>query len=68
MVDNYTKVLLTVISVMLSIIVARDIPFVSQALAQSGWYRGDTVPVTIRGIDECPSCRWEALPVVVRDY
>lgn len=50
------------------LIVVRDIPFVSQALAQSGWYRGDTVPVTIRGIDECPSCRWEALPVVVRDY
>lgn len=68
MVDAYTKTILTIISVLLTVIVVRDIPFVSEALAQSGWYRGDTVPVTIRGIDECPSCRWESLPVVVKDW
>ena len=65
MVDRYTKVVLTVIAAALVTIVVRDIPFVSDALAQSGWYRGDTVPVTIRGIDECGSCSWEPLPVRV---
>lgn len=66
MVDAYTKILLTVIAACLTIIVVRDIPFVSEAMAQSGWYRGDTIPVTIRGIDECGSCRWEALPVEIQ--
>ncbi len=66
MVDAYTKILLTVIAACLTIIVARDIPVVSEAMAQSGWYRGDTIPVTIRGIDECSSCRWEALPVEIQ--
>ncbi len=63
MVDNYTKTLLTIIAFCLTIMVVRDIPLISEAMAQSGWYRGDTIPVTIRGIDECGSCRWEALPV-----
>jgi hypothetical protein len=66
MVDNYTKFLLTVIAFCLTILVVRDIPVVSAAMAQSGWYRGDTVPVTIRGIDECPTCFWEALPVRIQ--
>jgi len=63
--DNYTRVVLTVIAACLSIIIVRDIPFVSEALAQGGWYRGDTIPVTIRGIDECASCAWESLPVQI---
>jgi hypothetical protein len=65
MIDRYTKTVLTVIALMLTIIVARDIPFISKALAQNGWYDGDTIPVTIRGIDECSSCRWESLPVKI---
>ena len=66
MIDKYTKGVLTVIALMLTVIVVRDIPFVREAMAQGGWYTGDTVPVTIRGIDECSSCRWEALPVEVQ--
>lgn len=66
MVDRYTKLVLTVIAVLLTVIVVRDVAVVQTALAQGGWYRGNTVPVTIRGIDECPSCRWEPLPVRVR--
>lgn len=67
MVDRYTKAVLTVIAVCLLWIVIRDIPLVSTAWAQSGFptYRGGTVPVTIRGIDECGSCSWESLPVHV---
>lgn len=64
--DRYTKVILTIIALNLSVIVVRDLPIVSEALAQAGWYTGDTVPVTIRGIDECSSCRWESLPVEIQ--
>lgn len=63
MTDRYTRFILTIIAVCLTIIVVRDIPFVSKALAQASLYRGDTLAVTIRGIDECSGCRWEALPV-----
>jgi hypothetical protein len=63
--DRYTKVVLTIIAVCLCVIVLRDIPVISTAMAQHGWYRGDTVPVTIRGIDECGPCAWEPLPVKV---
>lgn len=65
MLDRYSKVILTIIAACLVMLVIRDVPVISEALAQSGWYRGDTVPVTIRGIDECGSCRWEAIPVEV---
>jgi len=65
MVDRYTRFILTIIAACLVIIVVRDIPIVSKALAQAALYRGDTLPVTIRGIDECSSCRWEALPVKI---
>jgi hypothetical protein len=64
MIDKYTKAILTVIAVSLVVIILRDIPLVREAFAQSG-YTGGTVAVTIRGIDECPSCRWEPLPVKV---
>jgi hypothetical protein len=63
--DRYTKVVLTVIAACLVVIVVRDIPLISNAMAQGGLYRGDTVAVTIRGIDECSSCNWEAIPVRV---
>lgn len=66
MVDCYTKIVLTTIAALLALIVVRDVPLVQKALAQGGWYRGDTVPVTIRGIDECSSCRWESLPVKIQ--
>ena len=65
MIDKYTKVILTVIAVCLVVIVLRDIPIVRDAIAQSAGYKGDTIAVTIRGIDECGSCAWEPLPVKV---
>jgi hypothetical protein len=63
MIDRYTKAVLTAIALLLGVIVARDIPFIGAAFAQVGLYKGDTIAVTIRGIDECPRCRWEPLPV-----
>ena len=67
MVDRYTKFVLTIIAICLVWIVLRDLPLVETVRAQSGFpvYTGGTVPVTIRGIDECASCRWEPLPVKV---
>lgn len=64
--DRYTKIVLTVIAFCLIIIIVRDIPFVREAIAQSWPSYNGTVPVTIRGIDECSSCRWESIPVRVR--
>ena len=63
MIDRYTKVILTIIAVCLVIVVLRDVPIIQEALAQNALYRGDTIAVTIRGIDECSGCRWEPLPV-----
>jgi hypothetical protein len=63
--NRYTSFILTVIAVCLVVIVIRDVPIISKAMAQSGLYKGDTVAVTIRGIDECSSCRWVPLPVKV---
>jgi hypothetical protein len=51
--------------VSLVVIILRDIPIVRDAIAQSAGYKGNTIAVTIRGIDECGTCRWEALPVKV---
>lgn len=65
MIDRYTKVILTVIAVSLVTIVLRDIPIVRDAIAQSAGYKGNTVAVPIRGIDECAKCAWEPLPVKV---
>jgi len=68
MVDRYTRFILTVIAVCLVWIVIRDTPVVATVLAQAGLptYKGGTVHVTIRGIDECTSCAWESLPVKVQ--
>jgi hypothetical protein len=65
MVDRYTKFILTVIACLLAVVIVRDIPLVSTALAQFRLYKGDTLAVTIRGIEECMSCSWEPLPVKV---
>lgn len=65
MVDKYTKVILTIIAVSLVIIILRDVPIIREALAQTAGYKGGTIAVTIRGIDECGSCAWEPLPVKV---
>jgi hypothetical protein len=66
MVDRYTKFILTVIACLLAVVVVRDIPVVSRALAQVELYN-DTLPVTIRAIDptRCFRCRWDPLPVKV---
>ena len=64
--DRYTKCVLTVIAVMLTIIAARDTPLFQPALAQAGLYKGGTIAVTIRGIDERSACSWEPLPVRVK--
>ena len=63
MIDRYTKVILTIIAVCLVIVVLRDVPIIQEALAQNALYKGGTIAVTIRGIDECGSCAWEPLPV-----
>lgn len=65
MIDRYTKLILTIIAGSLVIIILRDIPIVRDAFAQSAGYKGDTIAVTIRGIDECKTCAWEPLPVRV---
>ena len=65
MIDRYTKVVLTVIAVCLVVIVARDIPIVRVAVAETTGYRDAPTEVIIRGIDECSSCRWESLPVKI---
>ena len=65
MIDRYTNFILTVIACLLAILIVRDIPLASTALAQYRLYKGETLAVTIRGIDECPSCKWEPLPVRV---
>jgi hypothetical protein len=65
MIDKYTKVILTIIAVSLVIIILRDVPIIKEALAQTAGYKGSTIAVTIRGIDECGSCAWEPLPVKV---
>ncbi len=65
MIDAYMKTVLTVIAAMLTVIVVRDVPLVQSALAQGGLYKGGTIAVTIRGIDECGNCRWEPLPVKI---
>jgi hypothetical protein len=64
--DSYSKLVLTVIAIMLTVIVAREIPVFQPALAQSGLYKGGTIAVTIRGIDECLACGWQPLPVTVK--
>jgi hypothetical protein len=65
MVDRYTKTILTIIALSLVIIILRDVPIVRDAVAQTTGYKGNTVAVTIRGIDECTECAWDTIPVRV---
>ncbi|OFW11098.1 MAG: hypothetical protein A3G20_05190 [Acidobacteria bacterium RIFCSPLOWO2_12_FULL_59_11] len=63
--DSYTKVMLTIITVCLVWMCIRDLAIIPEAYAQRD--RGtDVVKVQIVSIDESPSLRWEAIPVVVR--
>jgi hypothetical protein len=62
--DTYSRIVMTIIAACLVWLVVRDVPLVREAAAQGG-YRGGTVAVTIRGIDECAGCRWEPLPVTL---
>ena len=64
-IDRFTKVLLTIIAGCLLWLCVRDATFVREAFAQTDRGR-EVVKVQIVSIDESPSLRWEALPVVVR--
>ncbi len=63
-VDLYTKIVLSITAVCLLIIVAKDISFISEVYAKTD--RGENViKVQIVSIDESPSLRWEAIPVII---
>jgi hypothetical protein len=65
--DKYTKFILTVIAICLTVIVVRDIDIIPVANA-APVDRGDNVlKVQIVSIDESPNLRWEAIPVKVQD-
>jgi hypothetical protein len=59
-IDFYTKILLTIIAVSLTVIAFR--PFASPNLAEA--QSGGVVDVRIRGIDEASNLRWEAIRVI----
>ena len=59
-IDLYTKSVLTVIAVSLSLIAVRPYIVAPSAEAQSG----GVVDVRIRGIDEASNLRWEAIRVI----
>ncbi|MBI5821011.1 MAG: hypothetical protein HZA88_18735 [Verrucomicrobia bacterium] len=63
-VDLYTKVILTVIALCLTVIVIRDIEFIPEARAQFS-SRDEVVSVQIVGIDKAINRSWEALSVKI---
>jgi len=66
--DRYTKLVLTVIAGALVALVVQNAIAPAQAQLGGAQIIKGTLAVTIRGIDECPSCNWEPLPVRVRPY
>lgn len=87
--DTYTKIVLTVIAICLSIIVLKEVNIFPVAYANAPETKfepsknyglvplnedgsinvrlnyGDVVDVRLRGIDEAPNLRWEAINVKV---
>ena len=63
--DAYVKTILTVIATCLVWMCLRDISFVDRAFA-GRLGKNDIVDVRIRGIDEAPHLRWEAIKVEIQ--
>tara|TARA_Y100001978_G_C23569073_1_gene373180 strand:- start:394 stop:624 length:231 start_codon:yes stop_codon:yes gene_type:complete len=61
-VDLYTKCVLTVIAVCLSLIVLRDVPMLEQAEADE--MKSNVQDVRIVGIHRHPQQRWDAMPTL----
>jgi len=74
--DRYLKIVLTIIAICLVWICIRDIEIGQRNLFASGnssgqqevYVTGGELDVCIRGIDESPYKRWEALPVEVQNW
>ena len=61
-IDLYTKCILTVIAVCLSLIVLRDVPVLERAEANEN--RGNVQDVRIGGIHRHPQQQWDARPTL----
>ena len=61
-IDLYTKCVLTVIAVCLSLIVLRDVPVLERAEAAEN--RGNVQDVRIVGIHRQPQQQWDAMPTM----
>ncbi len=61
-IDLYTKCVLTVIAVCLSLIVLRDVPMLEQAEASET--KSNVQDVRIVGIHHHPQQRWDAMPTL----
>ena len=61
-IDLYTKCILTVIAVCLSLIVLRDVPVLERAEANEN--RGNVQDVRIVGIHRHPHQQWDAMPTL----
>ena len=61
-IDLYTKCVLTVIAVCLSLIVLRDVPMLEQAEANET--NSNVQDVRIVGIHRHPQQRWDAMPTL----
>jgi len=62
--DAYTRVILTIIAICLTVIVLRDTEIIPAAQAATD--RGEEViKVQIVSIDESPNLRWETIPIKI---
>jgi len=61
-IDLYTKCILTVIAVCLSLIVLRDVPVLERVEANEN--RGNVQDVRIVGIHRHPQQQWDAMPTL----